>query len=89
MKIEIEKKYELTDHDYSIIRKSCAFISSNEIKDYYLDDTNYTLLSNNCYLRMRNGKYELKIVHFDRDTDLVSSEEYDNEEIINEKISSF
>jgi len=62
MQREIEKKYELTNHDYEIIKDKCSFVKDQELKDYYLDSTVFTLAKNKFYLRLRNGKYELKIL---------------------------
>jgi uncharacterized protein YjbK len=43
MQKEIEKKYELTSHDYQIIKDKCEFISEEELKDYYLDTPDFIL----------------------------------------------
>lgn len=88
MQIEIEKKYNLTDSDYKIIKEKTKFIKEVNLKDYYLDK-DFILAKNNYYLRLRNWVYELKIIKFNTETKLVSSEEYDNEYEINEKISKF
>jgi len=88
MQIEIEKKYNLTDSDYSIIKEKTKFIEEVNLKDYYLDK-DLILAKNNYYLRLRNWIYELKIHSFNPETKINSNEEYDNEEEINEKISKF
>ncbi len=88
MQIEIEKKFNLSENDYKIIKEKCNFIKEVELKDYYLDK-DFILTKNNYYLRLRNGVYELKISSFNHKTKLVKSEEYDNENIINEKIKKF
>jgi uncharacterized protein YjbK len=43
MIIEIEKKYELTDDDYKIIKEKCNFVSKKEIIDKYYDTKDYKL----------------------------------------------
>ncbi|USN58601.1 MAG: CYTH domain-containing protein [Candidatus Peribacteria bacterium] len=60
--IEIEKKYELSEHDMQIIESTCTLIQESEIKDYYLDTDEYTLFKHQYFLRLRNGRYELKII---------------------------
>jgi len=88
MQIEIEKKYNLTKEDYKLIRENCEFIEEINLKDYYLDN-NMTLTKNNYYLRLRNWSYELKISKFNEKTKMVSSEEYEDEDQINEKLNKF
>ena len=88
MQIEIEKKYNLTKEDYKIIRDNFKFTTEVDLKDYYLDK-DLILLKNNYYLRLRNWKYELKINQFNPETKLNSSEEYENEEEINELLERF
>lgn len=82
MKIEIEKKYELTDHDVEIIEKNCNFIREEQLTDYYLDDTNFTLFTNDVHLRLRNGKYELKVEEYNTETHTARALEFDTDEEI-------
>lgn len=88
MQIEIEKKYNLTDLDYSIIKDKCEFKEEVILKDYYLDK-DLILKKNDIVIRLRNGLYELKIIKFNPDTKLLSSEEYDNEEEIEKILSKY
>ena len=88
MQIEIEKKYNLTDFDYSIIKEKTKFLEEVHLKDYYLDK-DLILAKNNHYLRLRNWIYELKISDYNAETKIDICEEYDNEEEINEKIKQF
>ena len=88
MQIEIEKKYNLTEWDYSIIKEKTKLIEEVNLKDYYLDK-DLILAKNNHYLRLRNWIYELKISHFDNETGWNYNEEYDNEDEINQKIKPF
>lgn len=85
MTIEIEKKYELSQNDYALIKDKCKFIKQEEIKDYYLDTSDFKLLKDNNYLRMRNGLYEFKDTTYHSDTKLCTSQEIQDEEEI-EKI---
>ena len=89
MKIEIEKKYEITHSDLEIIKNNCEFMETKIIKDYYLDTDEYILVKNNYHFRMRNGLYELKIPSYDKQTHLDSSKEYDDEDEINEQLERF
>ena len=86
MQIEIEKKYNLTENDYKIIKQKTDFLEKIEIKDYYLDK-DFILANNWYFLRLRNWKYELKINNYDTNTKTNYNEEYDNETEIEEKIS--
>jgi len=88
MKIEVEKKFNLTKQDYEIIKEKTKFIEEVNIKDYYLDK-DLILAKNNYYLRLRNWIYELKINNYNPETRINHNEEYDNEEEINEKIKKF
>jgi len=88
MQIEIEKKYNLTDSDYSIIKEKTKFVEEVNLKDYYLDK-NLILAKNSYYLRLRNWVYELKISKYNKQNNIDSCEEYDNEDEINQKISKF
>lgn len=87
MQREIEKKYELTNHDYEIIKDKCSFVEDQELKDYYLDTDDFILWKHNFYLRLRNGLYELKITTIN--WEIHDSQEFDDEDIINEKLSEF
>lgn len=88
MKIELEKKYNLSREDYKIIRDNCEFIKEISLKDYYLDK-DFILSKNKYYLRLRNGKYWLKIVSFNQNTNLATGKEFENEEEINEELNKF
>jgi len=53
MQIELEKKYNLSENDYKIIREKCKFVEEIILKDYYLDK-DYILSKKHNYLRIRN-----------------------------------
>lgn len=88
MQIELEKKYNLSEEDYKIIKEKCEFINEVNLKDYYLDK-DFILSKNKYYLRLRNWKYELKICSFNPNTKLVTAEEFEKEEEINEQLKKF
>ncbi|MCH2188585.1 CYTH domain-containing protein [Candidatus Gracilibacteria bacterium] len=89
MNIEIEKKYDITEHDLKIIEQSCDFISEKEIIDEYFDTDEYILFKNYYHLRKRNDNYELKIETTDRSTGIDRSQEYETLEEINEQLKKF
>ncbi len=72
---EIEKKYSFNKNDYEQIVKNCKYESTQEIKDYYLDNSDYILFKNNYFLRLRDWIYELKISSLDKNTWIVISKE--------------
>ena len=75
MHTEIEKKYTFRLDDYEKIVENCKRIWIENLKDYYLDTSDYRLFKAMYYLRMRNGIYELKITTINHETNLVVSEE--------------
>ena len=87
MQREIEKKYELTEHDYDLIKDKCEFIEDQELKDYYLDTGDYIMGKHRYFLRLRNGRYELKILTVEGEVH--TSIEIENEDEINEKLQKF
>ncbi len=72
---EIEKKYAFNKDDYQKIVDNCNFEWEINIKDYYLDNSDYVLFKNKYYLRLRDGIYELKIAKVDKENWLVTSKE--------------
>lgn len=89
MKIEIEKKYELTDLDLNIIKDKCELKSEKTVTDYYLDDSNLTLFKNRYRLRLRNGRYELKIKEGEKIDNTSRSIEIEDEVEIEKRLSEF
>jgi len=87
MQREIEKTYELTKLDYDTIKYKCEFIKDLDLKDYYLDTSDFILAKHDHFLRLRNGKYELKIFTFL--WSVKEALEYEDEDEINEKLSEF
>jgi len=88
MQIELEKKYNLSENDYRIIKEKCEFVKEVTLKDYYLDK-DYILVKNDYYLRLRNWKYELKICSFNPATKMVTGEEFEEENEINKQLEKF
>ena len=72
---EVEKKYCFLKSDYEKIVDNCEFKWEVNIKDYYLDNSDYILFKNKYYLRLRDWIYELKIAKINKETNLVVSKE--------------
>ena len=89
MKLEIEKKYELSEYDYNLIKNNCTFVEDKEIKDYYLDMPDFRLVKAEYKLRLRNGMYELKIMDHNSETNLVTAQEIEDEDEINKLLEKF
>ena len=59
--IEIEKKFALTKENSDKLIKDAAFLSERVFTDTYYDNDKYELTTKDTWLRMREGKFELKI----------------------------
>jgi predicted adenylyl cyclase CyaB len=59
--MEIEKKFQLSTEQKKRLLDSAEFISEKTITDTYYDKHTHDLTKQDCWLRCRNGKYELKI----------------------------
>lgn len=59
--IEIEKKYDLSDTDYSVIQEKCKFISKKIVIDKFFDTSNFQLFSQKIKFRERNWELQLKM----------------------------
>lgn len=82
MFIEIERKFEFTDDDYSIIQAKLIKESDKTIEDIYKDLPDFYLIHNKMKFRIRNWKKELKIKVWN-----ISSEEYYEEDAIQKLLS--
>ncbi|MBU2509009.1 CYTH domain-containing protein [Patescibacteria group bacterium] len=58
--IEVEKKFLLDEAAKKRLIEGAEFISKKEIHDEYFDDENYSLTTNDIWLRCRDGRFELK-----------------------------
>ena len=54
MFIEIERKFELTDNDYHLIKTKLAQDSQKVIEDIYMDLSDLSLIKNKMKFRLRN-----------------------------------
>ncbi len=59
--LEIEKKFQLTIEQKKRLLDGAEFISEVTIIDTYYDKHTHDLTKQDCWLRCRNGRYELKI----------------------------
>lgn len=58
--IEVEKKFSLTPEQRAALLDSSQSLGSTTIEDSYFDTEDYQLTSNDLWLRLREGEYELK-----------------------------
>ncbi len=59
--MEIEKKFQLSNQQKQRLLEGATFISEQSITDSYYDNTSHDLTKQDCWLRCRNDKYELKV----------------------------
>ena len=59
--IEVEKKFSLSQEQLERIEKTAEFVKEVENTDVYYDTSDYKLTSQDIWLRIRNGKPEVKI----------------------------
>lgn len=58
----IRRKYLVGDNSEEALQKlGGMFLETETLIDEYLDDENYTLTLNDCWLRLRNKKFEMKL----------------------------
>ena len=61
--IEVEQKFVLSKDSESRIKSLCTQVGPlRHIQDVYYDTSDFKFIKSNCYLRLRNGSYEAKIV---------------------------
>jgi len=86
MNIEIEKRFELTAHDYEIIKNKCDFIYKWLIVDNFLDSKKFSITKSKQKLRIRNWNPELKVWVFNDDNEKIKSLEYEDLEDIKKEL---
>ena len=59
--MEIEKKFQLSNEQKKRLLEGAQFISERTITDTYYDKHTHDLTKQDCWLRCRNDKYELKV----------------------------
>jgi uncharacterized protein YjbK len=59
--IEIERKFDLSDWDYSKIKEKCNFISNKLIIDKFFDTSDFQLFAQKIKFRERNWELQLKM----------------------------
>ena len=77
--IEVEKKFQPTEEQLANLLKDCEFLGEVVNSDIIYDYPDYRLISKSIRLRLRNGKFELKIS--DEEMELASLEVENEEEI--------
>jgi thiamine-triphosphatase len=59
--IEVEKKFILTEKQEKALIEGAEFLGEKKFTDIYYDDENFSLTTNDLWLRARDGRFELKI----------------------------
>lgn len=59
--IEVEKKFILTEQDKERLTKDAQFINERVFTDVYYDTNDFSLTSQDIWLRSREGRFELKV----------------------------
>lgn len=59
--VEVERKFILAEKDRILLLSDSAHLNRELIRDEYYDNNSYALARKGCWLRSRNGKFELKI----------------------------
>lgn len=59
--IEVEKKFILSDKDKERLIEDAQFLNERIFTDIYYDTKNFSLTSNDKWLRSRDGRFELKL----------------------------
>jgi adenylate cyclase class IV len=59
--IEIEKKFILTEEQKKRLLEGAEFLGEKKFTDTYYDDAQYSLTTRDVWLRVRDGKFELKV----------------------------
>jgi len=81
--IEIEKKFSIKKGDFERLTKDAEFVSEKTNDDTYYDKKDYLLTKKSVWLRLRNGKWELKSrLHESADPGVDQYEEIDSEDKI-------
>lgn len=85
--IEVEKKFIVSDAQRQRLLHGAKLISEKQIRDTYYDDEKFSLTSKDMWLRLRNGKYELKVaLHKDLERGADQYDEIESEDKIREKL---
>ncbi len=59
--IEIEKKFILTEEQEKKLTEGADFLGEKSFTDTYFDKSDYSLTTKDLWLRLRDGKFELKV----------------------------
>lgn len=88
--IEVEKKFILTEKEKERLIKGAEFLNEKVFTDIYYDTNDFSLTSNDRWLRSRDGKFELKIpIHQGADRLIDQYNELEDEQKIREALSLF
>ncbi|MBD3281272.1 CYTH domain-containing protein [Candidatus Uhrbacteria bacterium] len=85
---EIEKKFHLSDEQQKRLLNGAKLISEQQISDTYFDDKSHSLTTKDCWLRKRNGNFELKAGLPGHDMRVINQyNEITNEDEIRERLN--
>jgi len=85
--IEVEKKFLLNDEDRERLTKEAQFLSEKTFTDAYYDTADFTLTSQDKWLRSRDGRFELKLpLHHGTDRLADQYEELEDDSSIKEAL---
>ena len=88
--IEVEKKFILTKKEKERLIKGAEFLNEKVFTDIYYDTNDFSLTSNDRWLRSRDGKFELKIpIHQGADRLIDQYNELEDEQKIREALNLF
>jgi predicted adenylyl cyclase CyaB len=59
--IEVEKKFSLKEGNEEKLIANAEFLGEKEMTDVYYDDFQYSLAKKDTWLRLRDGRFELKV----------------------------
>ena len=59
--IEVEKKFYVDDKTIAKLKKLGKVVSEKRVLDHYWDKNDFSVTKSDCWLRKRNGKWQMKI----------------------------
>lgn len=88
--IEVEKKFKLTKEQEKKLLEGAEFVGEKTFTDIYYDNAQFSLSTQDMWLREREGNFELKIpMHQDRDKSVDQYDEIVGENAIREIFAIF
>lgn len=86
--IEVEKKFLIDKSELSGLLEGAEFVSEKKITDVYWDTSDHSLTTKDLWLRLREGRFELKVPTLEGGKRLVDQyEELDSDDQITSKLN--